>query len=351
MDQAGASEAMQSQAIAGLQELMKTEREGGDPVTTGSVESISYGEGVQDSFAYMLSEAEEMGIGQGRKELLQSLIYDPRGRLEFEIARKLSRNQPAGTAGLELRHLSGGSSGNRVPDKARAVLLYRSAPAGAGAKRGKGRGGRAKTARSLAAADAKSSETAKLSPTAAAYEKIQTLLSQYREETGHRLTSRRMGKSLEIIATGKGAFGAAPESGENAVAVLLGFLDMLDLENDDLVDFVRFYCGKGASDPLGEGLGLGCGEGEHALTVNNSMITYDRRVVRIRMDVRYPGETSEEEIYGKLTPLLDENGLGIVKLSHYEPLSEEFIEIERLNHIIDTYREVIEEFAQKDFVK
>lgn len=343
------SEQMKSQAAATLQELIGIYSEGGDPVTTGSAESFPYGQGVQDSFAYMLAEAERLGIAAldapesaegatpgsagpeglriaaGDLECLRPLLCDTRGRLEFEIARKLSKSQAIGS-GLELRHLSGGIAADRVPDKARAVLLYRDAAA---SNKTKGRA-------SGNTAGARSGGASSRRTAADVYEQIRTLLAQYREDTGYHLTSRRVGKSLEILAGGKVFHAANPEKGVNAIAVLLGFLDMLDLENDDLHDFVRFYRDRIAFDPYGEKLGIACGaepgseaacgetpaESPGILTVNNGIISYDRRVIRIRMDVRYPSIVTEEEIYGKLTPLLDENGLGIVKLSRMEPVAE-----------------------------
>lgn len=313
------SEQMKSQAAATLQELIGIYSEGGDPVTTGSAEHFPYGQGVQDSFAYMLSEAETLEVPAEDMKSLEPLLCDSRGRLEFEIARKLSRG-PAGGSGLELRHLSGGITADRVPDKARAVLLYRDAAAAAKTK------GRAKRAMgtSRSAVNAFVCSAPPRNSAAEVYEQIRTRLAQYREDTGYHLTAKRVGKSLEILAGGKTFHASDPEKGVNAVAVLLGFLDMLELENDDLHDFVRFYREYIAFDPYGEKLGISCGDEEAGtLTACNSIVSYDRRVIRIRMDVRYPRTVTEEEIYGKLTPLMDENGLGIVKLSRFGPLLPE----------------------------
>ncbi|MBQ1489661.1 MAG: dipeptidase PepV [Eubacterium sp.] len=411
LDLTSITKAVRPQAVETLKELIRINSEGGDPVTAGTGERFPYGQGVQDSFAYMLSKAEELGFrtedvdhvgghvefGEGDEILgilghldvvpaagewaygpydadeidgyiygrgttddkgpvvavlyamkaLRDAGYEPdrrvrlilgldeetgkggmrryleeagapdfgftpdgdfpvingeKGRLEFELARKFAGGLPAAQNAGEfaLRHLSGGMAPNIVPDRARAVILHK---------------------------DSK------------AYDEVRSLLAQYREDTGYRLRCKRVGKSLEIVAEGTACHGARPENGVNAIAVLMGFLGRLQFAGDDLQDFIEFYNEHVAFDPFGEKLGIGfCDEPSGKLSVNNGIIFYDRNSIRIRMDVRFPVTSSAEQVYEAMQPLLDSQGIGVMRLKQDNPL---FIpeEMPMIQTLLEVYRD------------
>ena len=58
----GCSRQLQEQALRTLKELVKIKSAAEDPVVTPSGEKFPFGQGVQDAFAYMLSEAERLGF-------------------------------------------------------------------------------------------------------------------------------------------------------------------------------------------------------------------------------------------------------------------------------------------------
>ena len=96
------------------------------------------------------------------------IINGEKGILTFELAKKFQKTQ-AGSKGLELRSLTGGTAPNSVPDRCRAVVR---------------------------------------SEVAGAYDKIKERAAAWRELTGHKIACKGMGKSLELVVTGLAAHGA-----------------------------------------------------------------------------------------------------------------------------------------------
>ncbi|WP_051600741.1 Sapep family Mn(2+)-dependent dipeptidase [Eubacterium sp. AB3007] len=199
------------------------------------------------------------------------------GMIVCELARKLSRGP---TKGLALTRLSGGNSPTMVPDRARAVVK----------------------------ADK------------AAYEVIRQKAADFGQETGHKIRCRGVGKSLELLADGKGCHGATPWAGLNAISVMFDFLGRLNFVNEDLNDFIQFYNRHIGYALDGSGMGCMIEDDLSGKTIwNTGMVSYDGDSITLNVNIRVPVSSSVEAIYAGMTPVLDEYDLGIVKLREIPP--------------------------------
>ncbi len=233
------------------------------------------------------------------------VIHGEKGILTFEVARKFT---PARQKGLELRSFTGGRAANMVADYARALL----------------RGPE--------------------------YGPVKALVEAYREETGHRVVTRGMGKSLEISAHGKSAHGARPESGLNAISILMEVLGRLPLVQEDLVDFIDFYNRYIGFELHGEALGCSLSDTiSGPLVMNVGTMKIDPEAARMVVNIRYPVTFSEEEVYETFLPLLDRKGCGLLRMKHQPPiyLPEEHPLIRTL---MDVYRRQTGDSAARPLV-
>lgn len=210
------------------------------------------------------------------------VINGEKGILVFELAKKFS---PKKVKGLELRSFEGGQVPNMVAEKARAVVRT----------------------------DAKDPKSV--------YEEIKEKVKEYKEETGHEISCRGMGKSLEISVVGKSAHGASPELGLNAISVLLDFLSRLNFADEEVNDLIEFYNSHIGFEVNGEHLGCAFeDEPSGKLTVNVGMAKYDRDSVTFVINVRYPVTSTEEEVYAGLQPVADRYNMGVVKHASQDPI-------------------------------
>lgn len=203
-------------------------------------------------------------------------IHGEKGILIFELAKKLGKSK---SKGIELRNLKGGNAPNMVADYARVVLR------------------------------------------ADSYEEIRKILDQYRDETGYRLTVKGMGKSLEIVAYGVSSHGARPESGLNAISVMMGFLHKINFANDDIKDFIEFYHDHIGFDLNGQRMGCNFSdEPSGKLVFNVGMAAFDDEVASLTINIRYPVTMNDDSVYGGMMKHLDKYDIGVVKINHQMPI-------------------------------
>ncbi len=231
-------------------------------------------------------------------------IHAEMGILIFDLAKKL---KPQTEKGLEITSISGGNAANMVPDHARAVL------------REYGRG-------------EKSEET---------YDYIKAILASYKQETGHDISCRGMGKSLEIKAEGVSAHGARPTSGVNAISILMDFLGRLDIGNDDISDFIDFY-----NKYIGfetDGSSLGCGFSDDVsgkLILNTGLITADSKSVTVTINIRYPVKSNTEQVYEAIWQTVEPLDIGIVRGKEQAPI---FFDVD--HPMIRTYMDIYRKYS------
>ena len=124
------------------------------------------------------------------------VIHGEKGVTTFELVKKFSAGNGEG---LQLTQLSGGNAANMVADSARAVLM-------AGDKRD--------------------------------YDFIRNMATTRKASGDMDISTRIMGKSLEVSVKGVSAHGATPEKGVNAISQLMEFLGGLNFGNDDVNEFI-----------------------------------------------------------------------------------------------------------------
>lgn len=204
------------------------------------------------------------------------VIHGEKGIMVFELARKFGASREKG---LVLRSISGGTAPNSVADRAKALL------------------------------------------NGPDYDDVKAKLAAFRERTGYTVSCKGRGKSLEITAEGAAAHGATPWEGLNAISVLMAFLGELNIVNEDVRDFIRFY-----NDKIGfelDGASIGCkaeDECSGGLVFNVGMIQMDEEAVRVTVNIRYPISLTCEDVYEAMMPELNRSDIGVVKQGQKDPI-------------------------------
>jgi succinyl-diaminopimelate desuccinylase len=225
------------------------------------------------------------------------VVNGEKGMLDFELARKLSR-QPS--EGLLLSRLSGGTAPNMVPESARAVVR---------------------------------------NTDGAAYGHIKELAEEFRRETGHHIRTKGVGKAFEITTEGRAAHGAAPQDGLNAISIMFDFLGRLNFAADDINEFIDFYNTCIGYNVYGENIGCAASDRESGrLSFNNGLVSYDGESVTVHINIRYPVTCDQEQIYDGIMPFADKYELGIVKNVNFDPIYFD-AESSLIKTMVDVYRE------------
>ncbi|WP_027399481.1 dipeptidase PepV [Anaerovorax odorimutans] len=203
-------------------------------------------------------------------------IHAEMGILTFELAKKLGKSQKKG---IVIRSISGGNAPNMVADSARAVIRAES------------------------------------------YEDIEKKIILFKEATGFNLNIKRVGKSIEITTQGVSSHAARPHKGLNAISCMMAFLKELEIENDDMNDFIQFYNNHIGFNLHGEELGCGLSdEISGKLIFNVGMINVDETVARLTINIRYPVTLDSEKVYDSMMPVLNKYNVGVIKQKHQKPI-------------------------------
>lgn len=205
-------------------------------------------------------------------------VHGEKGILIFELAKKFAKSSGA-AKGTVFRTASGGNAPNMVPDGARAVIRSEN------------------------------------------YDEIKAKLSEFKKETGYKLSAKGRGKSLEISAEGVSAHGAMPWKGQNAISILMEFLGKIHFANDDICDFIDFYNRCIGHELSGQAMGCGFSdEPSGQLIFNAGMLEMDEEAARLTVNIRYPITMTGDQIYEAMMPILNEYNLGVVKLKSTDPI-------------------------------
>jgi len=223
-------------------------------------------------------------------------IHGEKGIMDFQIAKKLAATKEKG---LALTGISGGNAGNMVPDHAQAVLL----------------------------ADG------------GGYEQVKNLLAEFRMATGYEIHGKGVGKAFKVEVTGVSAHASLPESGVNAISILLAFLGKVGLANESVREFIDFYNTHIGMEYYGESLGIGfTDEASGRLTLNAGLIEMDKEAVIVTFNARHPVTIKEDAVYDAMLPLIHRLDMGLVKLDYKAPIyfakDDPFI-----TALVDVYRE------------
>ena len=207
------------------------------------------------------------------------VIHGEKGVTTFELVKKFSAGNGEG---LQLTQLSGGNAANMVADSARAVLM-------AGDKRD--------------------------------YDFIRNMATTRKASGDMDISTRIMGKSLEVSVKGVSAHGATPEKGVNAISQLMEFLGGLNFGNDDVNEFIAFYNECIGYDLKGERLGI-CFSDEVSgdMVVNVGVLAGDKKSATITLCCRCPISCTGEQFYDGVASVTDKYDIGIVKGAYQDPL-------------------------------
>lgn len=201
-------------------------------------------------------------------------IHGEMGILIFDIAKKIGKS-PANAKGVSLRTMTGGNAPNMVADHARAVIK------------------------------------------ADSYDGIKEKAAEFRKATGYSINTKGIGKNLEITTQGVSAHGARPETGLNAISVLMKFFDEINLANEDVRDFIDFYNSNIGFELSGDKLGCGLeDEPSGKLIFNVGMVKMDDESASLTINIRYPVTLGEEQVYSSILPVINKYNLGIIKKKH-----------------------------------
>ncbi len=209
------------------------------------------------------------------------VINGEKGILVFELARKFANSQ---MKGLKLRSITGGAAANSVADSCRAVIRNQK-------------------------------------DEAAPYAKVREEVAAFREKTGYKIHARGMGKSLEITAEGISAHGAKPETGLNAISIMMAFLGRLNFVDEDHNDFIDFYNKYIGFCLDGEKLGINFeDEASGKLVFNVGMAEMNEKAASLTINVRYPVSMTGEAVYDGMAETLEKYNFGVLKLKDQAPV-------------------------------
>ena len=207
------------------------------------------------------------------------VIHGEKGILVFDLVKKLGRTQ---ADGLALRSLTGGIAANMVADSARAVVLSK---------------------------DKK------------AYEPIRDKAARWKDDGRADISTKVIGKSLEIAVKGKPAHGSTPEKGVNAVSLLMAFLEDINFNSDEINDFIAFY--NSCIGMETDGTALGCGfedEASGKLVLNVGVAAIDQKTATLTVNIRYPVTMETQQVYDAMMPALNKYDIGVVKGHAQDPI-------------------------------
>ena len=198
------------------------------------------------------------------------LVHGEMGIMIFDMVKKFAKPVKGG---MTLKKITGGNAANMVPDSASAIVQSEDG-----------------------------------------YDLIKEKAEAYSRRTGHKISCKGRGKSLELSAEGISSHGAHPHMGLNAVTILTTFLSEIEFNCQDVNDFLTFYRDHMADDFHGEALGCGLeDEISGKLICNVGIIDMDKERVKLTVNIRCPITKDAEDVYAAMSPVLEKYNVGVVK--------------------------------------
>ena len=186
---------------------------------------------------------------------------------------------PAGTGGISLISLSGGTAPNVVPESATAQI--RSPDPG----------------------------------------RIVAECQKFSRSTGYTLTAEEHDGLAEISSEGVSAHASTPEEGKNAIMQLIAFLDTLKLDPPELADTVRFFSQAIDMETSGRSFGLELSDDPSGpLTLNVGMLALQDNLLSLTIDVRHPVTVPDNVIPDRIHARIQEHGFFMKDLKYDPPL-------------------------------
>lgn len=154
------------------------------------------------------------------------------------------------------------------------------------------------------------------------YKSVQDKLMNYVDSTGSILDLEIINDNELIIKSqGISAHGSLPQDGKNAISQLICFLDTIELPEDDLTKFIKFYSSKIGMEYNGQSIGCDLRDDiSGRLVFNVGMIKIDDNAGEVTVNIRYPVTYSKEDVIKGIIKELEGTEIVFEENSHMEPL-------------------------------
>ena len=153
------------------------------------------------------------------------------------------------------------------------------------------------------------------------YEYLQEKVEEFNENFAEKLELNRGDNFYHLVCHGVSAHGSKPGDGKNAISHLLGFLQEIDLVEDDITSFIHSYNELIGLDYHGQKIGCAMEDKVSGkLVFNVGQIEVDDEGAKVTVNIRYPVRKNVEEVYEKIEENIDEFGWKLRELRHKEPL-------------------------------
>lgn len=149
---------------------------------------------------------------------------------------------------------------------------------------------------------------------------IEDIVKAYIQERSADMTYSRSGDTVTLTAKGVSAHGSMPHKGKNAIGMLLGLLELLDLQVGDAANYIRFLSRHIGMETDGKGLGLDCADAYNALVLNLGVIDVTPERGSATVNIRFPITLTEAEIRPRVEAGTGESGIAIANWHCAAPL-------------------------------
>jgi len=206
------------------------------------------------------------------------VIHAEKGILIFNLNKELAKQDNTETGRFTLKSITGGNAPNMVPDRAKAILEGE-------------------------------------------FDYLSNELDKYNNSWDGELQLTKLDEGLELVAKGISAHGSMPQDGLNAISHLINFLVHLDITEDSKAEFLNQYAELIGLNYFGENIGCQMSdEVSGPLIFNVGQIELDDEKAKVVVNIRYPVQSSADEVFTGMEAKLEATGWKLEKGEHKEPL-------------------------------
>lgn len=204
------------------------------------------------------------------------IINGEKGITIFELAQNFA---VAGNGEIVIESIVGGNAPNMVPDYCEAILTCEKAT------------------------------------------EVKSALEAFAKEKSYEMSAEIEGNKVTIKSIGVSGHGSTPELGKNAIMQLITFLATLELGNDDVSNYVKFFAEKVGMEVDGKSFGVYLeDEPSGKLSFNLGQINVTKERGLTVLNLRYPVTKTLDDMMTPLCKTLEGTGIMMENLKHQEPL-------------------------------
>jgi len=152
-------------------------------------------------------------------------------------------------------------------------------------------------------------------------EKLKTLAVEFAVSKGYDIRTEIKDCHFIIKSYGKAAHGSTPEQGKNAILQLFAFIESINMENCDILEFIKF-CNKNIGmNPYGELFGCGLeDEPSGKLSFNTGIVELTGDKIVLSLNLRYPVTYTFEDMMIPFNKRLEGTGIVVENFENDNPL-------------------------------